>query len=105
MKEKFNQKIGKEMCKFRANIIKLDKEKIYESYNKIKFFEECYDYLAQPWVHLEEDELKICLKVENFIESLYNYYNDFYIDNAIIEDYCDLVDEFIELISGVEENE
>lgn len=101
MKTKFNKKIGLEMCRFRANIIKQDKEKIYEAYDKIKFFEEAYDYLKQPFA-LDEDELKICLKVENFIESLYNYYSDFYIDNAV-EDYCDLITEFIELICEVEE--
>lgn len=78
MKTKLKNKLIKEMCSFRADIMKMSKDEIYEMADVIVFYEKIYDYMICEYTVKDEDEIMQCLKVENFIKTLYNYCIDEY---------------------------
>lgn len=102
LKAKLNKKIIKEICKFRAEIIKMDKEDIYDAHEIINFYEKIYEYMTYNYGMTDDDQIKSCIEIDNFIEKLYNYCVDMDILNNSTVDYM-TIDETIELFLDGEE--
>lgn len=99
LKEKLNRKIIKEICKFRAEIIKMDKENIYDAHEIINFYEKIYEYMTCSYAMIDEYDIKNCIEIDNFIEKLYNYCMDMDMLNHSTVDYdtiSEIIDGFIE---------
>lgn len=90
MKQKLKNKLVKEMCAFRADIMKMNKDEIYEMADVIVFYEKVYDYMICEYTIKDEDEIKKCLEVENFIKTLYNF---------CMDDYCMEEDEILAYVT------
>lgn len=110
MRKMLTNKVAREMCKFRAEMMKKEKEEIYNSHAEIFFYENVYEYLTSDYVRYDDEEIKLCLKVDYFLDSLYNFYIDSFIPGVQnFDDICELVADFIEVLeeqyeSSIEEN-
>ena len=105
LRRQFNKKVAKEMCIFRADIIRLDKEKIYEAHSTIEFYENIFEYLTSDYVSFPIEDMKKCLTVENLIEELYTFSKEFEMGGMDYTAISDLFDEYVGTFFDQEEED
>ena len=98
MKKIFKKHIDKEYNLFKKGILKTGKKDIYGACNKIKFWENIYEYFQYNTAKLDKDTLCATSSLEGLISELWNVYLKYEALQANTwEDIDELVQTFVDI--------
>ncbi len=101
-RQKLNEKITKEFETFKAMILELSKEEIFNKGFEIDLYSYFTNYLTDAEIYLRDDQIKL---LENFEGSILATLYDIYMNNDYYFTYEDMCDEIIEIFTSENQEE